>query len=888
MAVSGLVAVGLYRRSPSHRATVQERLARIYIGMGRLEDAAEALGKAIALEPDRADDRIGLARVLHELHRPAEAEALLRQGLTLTPGDRRLTVALAAHLIAARRSPEAFALLEPRLDELRAVSEPRERTEGLITAGRAASDSERARAIFEEAARTQDPEARATALAALGELEVRQDHVEEALAAFRAAHEAAPAWTWATVYLAELLDRSGRSDEATDLLLALMRSGAADRLDAAPGLTHLLLGAGRVRDAQVLADSVTTEPGGFAFAPFVHGTIALAQGEPARAEAEFAQMESFFPRTPRAPLLRARAALRAGFLDRSEAAFKRALAIDPGNAEAELGLLLLDERAGAVAAVESRATRLLARPETHARALVALLGIGNRKALRAEAERLAASETPLAEVLERAHAGSSDALEALELVVSLARDPAIADVRLPLARNLARAGRRDLARRLLEAALEAAPDDAAARLAWARVLAAVGERERAFAELDKLAAARPDDLEVQDALADVSLELDRTRTAIDALEKVARSGTALSRARLARARLLAGDGRAALADFEAARSLDPKLPAARGDALWLLAQGDTAAAARALQRAYAETGEARFGAAFSALSAVEGKPEPEPFRAWRRTTPLAEAELVAPLVEERSLTPPQRRVLELFALGVAGGTREVERETRRVARDGGDPQVARFLLGAVPEPAVCAALARLALKAGPDLPAGGDLAAAIGALGDREGQTNLLTELSVRFPRSAEVAVRLGAALRRSNRDAAIAEYRRATELDPESVVAHNNLACVLGEFASTRPAATEEARKAFRLAPVSGEVCDTLGWLLEQNGQFGEAEVKLARAAVFSPGDPTIRRHLGETLAAKGELGRARHHLRFALERGLPVADVAKARELLAKLDGS
>ena len=99
--------------------------------------------------------------------------------------------------------------------------------------------------------------------------------------------------------------------------------------------------------------------------------------------------------------------------------------------------------------------------------------------------------------------------------------------------------------------------------------------------------------------------------------------------------------------------------------------------------------------------------------------------------------------------------------------------------------------------------------------------------------------------------------------------VALNNWAYLLGLEPKRRQEAIDLARRAVVLIPREGELHDTLGWLLYQDGQVDLAVTSLSRAASLLPTRPTIRFHLGLAFRAQGELRRARNNLSTAVLLG-------------------
>jgi uncharacterized protein (TIGR03790 family) len=131
--------------------------------------------------------------------------------------------------------------------------------------------------------------------------------------------------------------------------------------------------------------------------------------------------------------------------------------------------------------------------------------------------------------------------------------------------------------------------------------------------------------------------------------------------------------------------------------------------------------------------------------------------------------------------------------------------------------------------------------------------------------------------------DAAIARYRRMLELSPDAPLVLNNLAYVLGTRKGNLIEALPLARRAYELAPKSGEIADTLGWLLHMSGNGREAVALLIQAAALAPANAEIQWHLAQVHLALGNEPAAREHANKALQLDPSMKDRAEAKALLA-----
>jgi putative PEP-CTERM system TPR-repeat lipoprotein len=130
---------------------------------------------------------------------------------------------------------------------------------------------------------------------------------------------------------------------------------------------------------------------------------------------------------------------------------------------------------------------------------------------------------------------------------------------------------------------------------------------------------------------------------------------------------------------------------------------------------------------------------------------------------------------------------------------------------------------------------------------------------------------------------AAIDGYKRVIEIDPDNVVALNNIAWIMVEQGD--PKGVEYAERAHRLAPFSPNVLDTLGWARTRTGDPKRGVELLRMASSLAPGASEIRMHLAKALLDSGDKSGARAVLTdlTKLDNNSPVR--AEAEKLLATL---
>ena len=114
--------------------------------------------------------------------------------------------------------------------------------------------------------------------------------------------------------------------------------------------------------------------------------------------------------------------------------------------------------------------------------------------------------------------------------------------------------------------------------------------------------------------------------------------------------------------------------------------------------------------------------------------------------------------------------------------------------------------------------------------------------------------------------DAAMGRYRQVLELQPNHVIALNNLAYALAVRSHQPAEALPFARKAAGLAPGNGSVLDTLGWIEHLLGNH-EVAADIFRDAVRAlPNEAEIRMHAAVVFAAAGHREDAKKELAAAL----------------------
>src|SRR5262249_792803 len=131
---------------------------------------------------------------------------------------------------------------------------------------------------------------------------------------------------------------------------------------------------------------------------------------------------------------------------------------------------------------------------------------------------------------------------------------------------------------------------------------------------------------------------------------------------------------------------------------------------------------------------------------------------------------------------------------------------------------------------------------------------------------------------RPGNAASAIAHYRKVLELNPDNVLALNNLAYHLAEDDKTVDEALQYAQHLGSLTPGSPDVEDTLGWIYYRKGLYRTGVKHLQTATAKNP-TAQSKYHLSMAYARAGNPDQAKQTLEQALKMNatLPEAELAK-----------
>jgi len=150
-----------------------------------------------------------------------------------------------------------------------------------------------------------------------------------------------------------------------------------------------------------------------------------------------------------------------------------------------------------------------------------------------------------------------------------------------------------------------------------------------------------------------------------------------------------------------------------------------------------------------------------------------------------------------------------------------------------------------------------------------------------------DVAARVALAdihMREKRYQQALAQYNALDEKTRQNPGILNNMAWLYGELKDKRAIPTAE--QAYKLAPKSPEVADTLGFLLVQNRVDVKRGLTLLQQAVKArPDDPDMRYHLALALDANGKRAEAQKELENILSKHKSFENMAQARQTLNQI---
>ena len=196
-----------------------------------------------------------------------------------------------------------------------------------------------------------------------------------------------------------------------------------------------------------------------------------------------------------------------------------------------------------------------------------------------------------------------------------------------------------------------------------------------------------------------------------------------------------------------------------------------------------------------------------------------------------------------------------------------------------------------AIELGPELASAYDLLVAIYLATDRLPQAKSELETIISKSPQNEGALMTLALIKEKQKDyAGAAEaYEKVLVFKGNSMPALNNLSYLYSERLNQSGKALELARKARALAPTNPLVADTLGWVLFQQGEYGQA-LDLSEEAAGKSDNPEVQYHLGMAYYMMGNTGSAQSAFQRALSSTADFpnrADAQRRVDLLSQASG-
>ena len=114
-----------------------------------------------------------------------------------------------------------------------------------------------------------------------------------------------------------------------------------------------------------------------------------------------------------------------------------------------------------------------------------------------------------------------------------------------------------------------------------------------------------------------------------------------------------------------------------------------------------------------------------------------------------------------------------------------------------------------------------------------------------------------------------IENYKKAIQLDAQSLLLKNNFAAALAEVGKSLDLAASLSKQIIEQSPENGLYHDTYGLILFKKGSFEKAKNSFERALELEKDDPYITEHLGDVYYKLGEEAAALLHWEKALEMG-------------------
>jgi tetratricopeptide (TPR) repeat protein len=163
----------------------------------------------------------------------------------------------------------------------------------------------------------------------------------------------------------------------------------------------------------------------------------------------------------------------------------------------------------------------------------------------------------------------------------------------------------------------------------------------------------------------------------------------------------------------------------------------------------------------------------------------------------------------------------------------------------------------------------------------------MLREAARTKPDEVDLQFELGSILERSgDKPAAEKIFLTLLEKHPENAQTLNYLGYMWADSGVNLERAAEMLVKAVTQEPRNGAYVDSLGWVYYRQGKLDLAEKYLTDATHLLPRDATVKEHLGDVFAKRGDATRALSMYRAALTLDPETKELDKIRSKIAELE--
>ncbi len=170
---------------------------------------------------------------------------------------------------------------------------------------------------------------------------------------------------------------------------------------------------------------------------------------------------------------------------------------------------------------------------------------------------------------------------------------------------------------------------------------------------------------------------------------------------------------------------------------------------------------------------------------------------------------------------------------------------------------------------------------------DAQSAVTLLTSAMKSKPDDLDLQFELGSAYERAG-DHAAAErvFLQILKEHPDHAQTLNYLGYMWADSNTNLDRAADMLTRAVKQEPRNGAYIDSLGWVYFRQGKLDLAEKYLSDAARLLPRDATVKEHLGDVMAKRGDYKKAIELYKVALTLEPEAKDEAKLRSKIAEVE--